>query len=112
MWLDRVEMSSMVSIRGEDYLKDFRKTNTDIFAGSKDDFTERRVICVKFRREQQSSDISAWFRRGSRDATASEESRRGVGVDNGNLEDEGDDSRAGDNVVFFLHMHNDTGALF
>lgn len=113
--LECMKLSTMISIRGQDYLKDFREMNGDPdIPGSRQDFTEDRIICIKFRYEQQSADGSTWFRRGSRDATASEESRKASGStpDITNLEDEGDDSWAGDTVVLILYMHSDLSMSF
>ncbi|KIP09935.1 hypothetical protein PHLGIDRAFT_288740 [Phlebiopsis gigantea 11061_1 CR5-6] len=107
-WQYRVEISSMVAIRGINYLKEVRLTTIDHYPGPKQDFNENRILCVKFRHQPQQVDNSNWFRRGSRDASASDESRQGRTADHGHLDDEADDPWAGDTAIFFLLMHDDT----
>ena len=101
----------MVAIRGIDYLKEVRSTTIDNYPGPKEDFNEKRILCVKFRHQPQQADSSNWFRRGSRDASAGDESRQGRTADHGNLDDEADDSWTGDTAVFFLLMQDDAGTL-
>ena len=95
----------MVSLRGEDYMKDIRKTSHEIY---KTGISDKRVICVKFRRERTSESYT-WFRRGSRDTGVGDEQRRNNGV--GTEDDEANPGEDGDTIVFVLHMLDDHGAL-
>lgn len=111
--LHTVPLSSMVSLRGADYIRDIRKSSHDLFPGAKSSFADTRVICVKFRYESPPAESYAWFRRGSRDAGGSEESRKnsGAGVESGNPDEESntEENWTGDTTVFVLHMLDDIG---
>lgn len=93
-------MSSMVSLRGADYIREIRKNSHD---ASRLGITDKRVICARFRHEQRSA---AWFRRGSRDATAGDEPRKASST---TVEDDETAAEDGDTVVFVLQVHDEAG---
>lgn len=90
----------MVSLRGADYIREIRKNAHD---ASRVGITDKRIICVRFRYEQRTG---AWFRRGSRDATAGEEPRK---VSSTTMEDDEAAAEDGDTVVFVLQVHDEAG---
>ncbi|GJE86396.1 hypothetical protein PsYK624_024760 [Phanerochaete sordida] len=102
--LHSIPLSSMVSLRGADYIKDIRKHSHDSFTTSRVGITEKHIICVKFRYEQRPADSSPWYRRGSRDATGGEEPRK---VASTSTEEEDATAEEGDTVVFILLMRDE-----